>query len=97
MEPIPPGSVIDGTPQLQVFMLLAIVALLAMYAVLLWAMWSKTHARERLCCPVKRRMATVVFGLAPGGARTEVLACSLFGRGQPLTCGTPCLRAAAHG
>lgn len=54
----------------------------------------RVHVRLR--CPVKLRMARVVFRLAPDGTRTDVLGCSLAS-GRLRTCGKACLPPAVRG
>ena len=100
MNPIPHAGVVDPTSAvafdgyLRIAMLLAILALLIGYAVLVGAIRNAFRRRERLFCPVRLRTARVDFQLSADGTRTDVLRCSIFGR-RPVTCGKVCMAAAA--
>ena len=73
-----------------VLLLLTIASLFVVFGMMLWALRRVTRERKRLLCPVRLRSVRVLFRLAPDGARTEVLRCSVFGR-RPITCGQVCL------
>jgi hypothetical protein len=101
MNPIPHPGIIDPAAAvafegyLRLAMLLAIVALLVGYAVLVGAVRNAFRRREWLFCPVRLRKARVDFQLAGDGTATDVLRCSIFGR-RPVTCGKACMPAAAR-
>src|SRR5262249_3579844 len=81
---------------------IVILALLALYALLVRVPAYLTRRRERLRCPVQLRPARVVFELAPDGT-TDVVRCSLarrprgffFGR-RPIICGKACVHRPAE-
>jgi hypothetical protein len=52
------------------------------------------HARERLRCPTRHRMAYLTLLRGYDGALVDVVRCSLIGRGKPFTCDKRCLRSA---
>jgi len=96
MFPLPPmglaerfGGAADG--HLGLMAVLAILALLGTYGVLLWAIRS-TRTRERdLRCPDDGRMARVRFLIGPSGRPVDVDGCSLRVRTR---CSKRCLQAA---
>jgi hypothetical protein len=96
MIPIPHDG---GIPSISLFvngyldllMVLSLVGLVLVFAVMLWAARSAGRRRELLLCPVRLRRAGVLFRLAPNGARTDVIRCSVFGR-RPITCGKACIQ-----
>jgi hypothetical protein len=52
------------------------------------------RTRNRLRCPVTRRMANVSMLRGPDGGFEDVLHCSLVPRGAPFSCGKRCLHEA---
>lgn len=98
MDATPPPGLIDGSTvgvgfYLHPVMVLAVVALVVMYVVLMWAIWRTDPRGERVRCPVYGRRATVVFRRAVDGTRVEVRRCSLLGEG-PVSCRQRCLGSA---
>ena len=81
--------------QLMLMLLTVIMGMLAMIGFILWAAKHAYEERRRLRCPVRPRMASVLFHLAPDARRTDVLRCSLFKNGRPIGCGKVCLQATA--
>ena len=74
-------------------MAVSLVSVVFIFGMLLWTLWTVrnvTRESRRLFCPVRLRRVRVLFRLAPTGARTDVLHCSVFGR-RPITCGKVCL------
>ena len=96
MNPIPPGPM--AGPWLSVNGVLEFIMLLTIASIAVLLVMSlnelRGHYRARLRCPVRLRPARVDFEIGPGGKPTDVLRCSIFGRGA-LTCGKACLPHAA--
>ena len=109
MNPISQEVLMPPTPVLLwaygrfIVIAIVILALLAMYAMLVRIPASLTRGRERLRCPVQLRPARVVFELGADGT-TDVVRCSLarrprgffFGQ-RPIICGKACLHRLAEG
>ena len=93
--PTIPPVVFDPLP-MQIVGLILIVAVLAVYAAMTWLGDHANELREYLYCPVRLRMAKVIFQTGPGGERTDIVGCSIFGR-RPITCGKACLAHPAQG
>jgi len=99
--PIPYPGVVDATGPflpigyVQLVVLICIASVLVAYAILFSSTRSVRRRRERLFCPVRLRMARVLFRLAPDGSRADVIRCSVFGR-RPITCGKSCMNAPAR-
>jgi len=90
MNPIPIGPGVDLTASLQFIGLLALIGLFVTYGVFFWMM-ARRRERTRLHCPVERRSARVVFGLAGDGSRVDVVKCSLFRGRRAITCSKACV------
>ena len=70
------------------------VAALAVWVGVLWLLTRPlVRTRERLRCPVTRRMARVVFVRSPEGSRDDVARCSLLVGGA--VCHKQCLEVSA--
>ena len=93
MVPLPPMTdptiAFDPLP-MQVVGLCLIVVVLALYAAMTCLGDHADERHEYDYCPVERRMAKVLFRTGPGGERTDVVRCSIFGR-RPVTCTKACL------
>jgi hypothetical protein len=95
MNPIFPSGAIPATPiflngYMDLIVVLTAAALAIMFGVILWNVRDLTRERKWIFCPVWLRPVRVLFRLAPDGARSDVLRCSVFGR-RPITCGKVCL------
>jgi hypothetical protein len=90
MHPMPMPAILSEA-QLLVMMLTVMAGVLILIGFVLWAARHAYQERERLRCPVRLRMTTVLFGLTPDGHRTDVLRCTLFRKQPTVTCGKACL------
>jgi hypothetical protein len=89
MNPIPATPLfLNG--YLDLIAVLAAASLAILFGMLLWNVRAVTRERLWIFCPVRLRSVMVLFRLAPNGARSDVLRCSVFGR-RPITCGKVCL------
>jgi len=86
MNPMPMPSMLSEA-QLLVMLLAVVTGILSLIGFVLWAARHAYQERQRLRCPVRLRMATVLFGLAPDGRRTDVLRCTVFRKRPAITCG----------
>lgn len=99
MNPMPPNGAIPTTPlfvngYVEVVMLLSILSLFVVFGMLLWSARAERRQRAMVVCPLRMRPTPVLFRLGRTGVRTDVLRCSVFGRGA-VTCGKSCLPRAA--
>jgi hypothetical protein len=91
MDPMPmPVAMAQG--QLLVMLASVIGGILVIVGFILWAARHAYEERRRVRCPVRHRMARILFRLAPDGVRTDVIRCSLLGEAPASTCGGRCLR-----
>lgn len=79
--------------QLLLMLLSVVMGIVAMIGFVLWAAKHAFEERRRVRCPIRHRMARVLFQLTPSAKRTDVLRCSLLEPGSPIGCGKPCLHA----
>lgn len=107
MNPIPHDVMVSVAPLLNgygrmIVLPVVLLALLALYGLLVRVPASLIRRREQLRCPVQLRPARVVFEVAPDGA-IDVVRCSLsrrrgfFRRRRPVVCGKACLHSAVQG
>ena len=90
MDPVPPIPTAIGPLLLDILLVLTVVSALFIFGMALREVGVRYRRRERLFCPVRQRMARVVFGTWPDGEPADVIRCSVFGR-RPITCGKACL------
>jgi hypothetical protein len=100
MNPILPTGIFPATPiflngYMDLIVVLTAAALAIMFGVMLWNVHDLTRERAWAFCPVWLRSVRVLFRLAPDGAPSEVLHCSLLGRGPITACRQACLRQTA--
>ena len=95
MNPMPPNGSIPTTSlfvdgYVEFAMVLSVLSLLVVLGMLLWSARAERRERVVVVCPLRMRPTPVLFRLGLTGVRTDVIRCSVFGRG-PVTCGKTCL------
>jgi hypothetical protein len=100
MNPFPPLTVPTEAIPVAAFadpiMLAAMIALVVVFAMLLWSARSALQRRERRVCPERLRPAKLRVAVGPAGNAIDVLRCSLVGPG-PVTCSKACIAASPAG
>ena len=92
-QTMPPPPIANGFAELVT--LVSVLALVVIFALMIWSMWGLMRERVRLLCPIRMRPVRVLFRLDAAGKRLDVERCSVFGR-RPITCGKVCMHPAAN-